>query len=192
LNGKWVPAASETLSANRAGQVDVVLGARISGRQLAPGRYRVVVQAQSGGQSSKPVDLPMTVKPPANGPHGQPRLLQVTMKPPTIVWRKGHRAPQLWLSFLLSRPATLQVTMQARVHGRWQQVAVATAHSGAGLDRLQLVGRWHGLMFPTRHVRLVVHATAAGRASVAKTFSLNIRHSKPRATGQQSPPPARQ
>ena len=108
--------------------------------------------------------MPMTVALPANGPHGQPRMLSVTVAPRTIVWRKGG-LPRMWLSYVLSRAATLNVTLNARVDGTWQQVAVFTRHSEAGAARVQLVGRWKGLLFPARKVQLQVSATAAGMPS---------------------------
>jgi hypothetical protein len=176
VNGKWVPAGTETVSANQAGPVKVALSSSVSGHTLIPGHYRVVLQASSNGQSGTPVTMPLTVKPPVNGPHGQPRLLSVTVNPYSIMWQRAHRAPTLWLTFLLSRSATLQMSLQAQTHGRWQQVAAATTRVLAGSDRVQLVGRWRGRLVPARVVRLTVTARAAGQRSVTETFYVTVRH----------------
>jgi hypothetical protein len=174
-NGRWVAVGSQTLTATHAGQLQLLLGSRIAGHQLAPGHYRVAVQAKANGQTSQPVNLPLTINPPANGPHGQPRLLSLAVNPHTIVWRKGDRAPTLWLTFLLSRDATLQMSLQARIHGQWRQLAGASTHALAGADRVQLVGRWHGSLVPSRTVRLTVQATAANKASAAETLYVTVK-----------------
>ena len=135
----------------------------------------MLLQASANGQTSPTVSLPLTVALPANGPHGQPRMLSVTLAPHTIVWRAGH-APRLWLSYVLSRAATLNVTLDARVHGAWQQVAVFARRSPAGAARVELVGRWEGLLFPARRVRLLVSATAVGMPSATQTFTVTVRH----------------
>lgn len=148
MNGKWVTASSETVSTKQAGAVHIPVGAHLSGRTLAPGQYRVVLQSSANGQTGTPVTMPLTVKPPANGPHGRPRLLSVPLNPHSIIWRRAHRAPTLWLTFLLSRTATLYMTMQTHTNSHWQQVAAATTHVSAGSDCVQLVGRWHGRLPP--------------------------------------------
>ena len=176
VNGKWVAAGTETVSAQQAGPVHVALGPSVSGHTLIPGHYRVVLQASANGQNGTPVSMPLTVKPPANGPHGQPRLLSVTVNPHSIIWRRAHSAPTLWLTFLLSRSATLQMTLQAQTHGQWRQVAAATTHVLAGSDRVQLVGRWQGRLVPARVLRLTVTARAAGQRSVTQTFYVTVRH----------------
>ena len=146
-HGQWITKGTQTVNASQAGPVSLTLGTSISGRSLAAGRYRVLLQASANGQTSPTVSLPLTVALPANGPHGQPRMLSVTLAPRTIVWRTGG-VPRLWLSYVLTRAATLNVTLSARVNGTWQQVAVFTRDSAAGTARVQLVGHWKGLLFP--------------------------------------------
>jgi len=144
VGGRWVAAGTQTLTVKQAGNVPLTLGASFGGHQLAPGTYRLTVRASANGQSSAAVQLPLTVAPPANGPHGQPRLLSVAVKPHSIVWREGVPAPRLWLTFLLSRNATMQMSLEARVEGRWQQVSSTTAYALAGADRLQLLAGLSG------------------------------------------------
>ena len=137
------------------------------------------MQESANGQSSSVAERPLTIMAPANGPHDQPHLMSLAVNPHTTTWRQGLRAPRLWLTFLLSRNATLNMTLQARVDGRWQQVSGTSAHALAGANRLQLIGRWHGQMVPARVLRLTVRATAAGRTSVTKTFTITVRHGQP-------------
>jgi Glycine rich protein/Abnormal spindle-like microcephaly-assoc'd, ASPM-SPD-2-Hydin len=174
-NGKWVAVGTETITAPKAGHVHLALGSRFSGHALAPGTYRVTITAASGGQTSKPLNLPLTVTP-ANGPHGQPRLLSVALLAKTLVWTAGRPAPKLWLTFTASRAALLQVSMQVKVRDAWQQVALTTTNVKAGPGRVQLVGRWGGLLVPARDIRLVVHASAASMQSASKTLNVHIRH----------------
>ncbi len=174
-HNRWVTRGAQTLTAAQAGPVSLTLSPTMAGHALAAGRYRVLLQASANGQTSPAVIMPMTVALPANGPHGQPRMLSVTLAPRTIVWRKGG-LPRMWLSYVLSRAATLNVTLNARVDGTWQQVAVFTRHSEAGAARVQLVGRWKGLLFPARKVQLQVSATAADMPSSTQTFAVTVRH----------------
>ena len=174
-HGRWVKKGTQTLNASHAGPVRLTLGASISGRALLAGRYRVLLGASANGQTSQAVSLPLTVALPANGPQGQPRTVSVTLAPRTIVWTAGH-APQLWLSYVLSRAATLHATLDARVGGIWQQVAGFAGHSAAGAARVQLVGHWNGRLFPARTVRLQASATAAGTSSATQTFTVTVRH----------------
>ena len=175
IGDRWVTKGTQTLTASQAGPIRLTLGPSMAGRALPAGRYRVLLQASANGQTSPRVTMPMTVALPANGPHGQPRMLSVTVAPRTIVWRKGG-LPRMWLSYVLSRAATLNVTLNARVNGTWQQVAVFTRHSEAGAARVQLVGHWKGMLFPARKVQLHVSATAAGMPSSTQTFAVTVRH----------------
>ncbi len=68
------------------------------------------------------------------------------------------------------------MTLNARVDGASQQVAVFTRHSDAGAARVRLVGRWKGLLFPARKVQLQVSATAAGMPSATQTFTVTVLH----------------
>jgi Glycine rich protein/Abnormal spindle-like microcephaly-assoc'd, ASPM-SPD-2-Hydin/Protein of unknown function (DUF1573) len=179
-HGKWVVVGTQTIAAPKAGAVRLPLGSRAWGHALAPGKYRVTVRATSGGQTSKPLNLPLTVTP-ANGRRGQPRLLSVTLAPTTLVWTDGQPTPKLWLTFTVSRAAVLQVSMLIKVRGVWQQMALTTTSVQAGPGRVQLVGRWGGLLVPARSIRLVVRARAAGMQSVSKTFNVRVRHGKPAA-----------
>ena len=176
VNGTWVTAGTETVSAQQAGALRIPLGATISGRTLAPGHYRLVLRASAHGQTGAPVTMQLTVTPPANGPHGRLRLLSVTVSPHAVTWQRAHRAPTLWLTFLLSRAAKLQMTLQAQTHGHWQQVAGTTTHVLAGSDRVQLVGRWRGRLVAARVLRLTITASAAGQRSVAETFYITVHH----------------
>jgi hypothetical protein len=80
------------------------------------------------------------------------------------------------MTLMLSRNATLNMTLQTFVGGRWRQLAHATTSALAGTDRVQLVGRWHGQMVPARVLRLTVQATAANQTSATRTFYVTVSH----------------
>jgi Cadherin-like beta sandwich domain/Protein of unknown function (DUF1573) len=127
-----------------------------------------------------PTPTPTTPTPPVTTPPTStprpPVLAHQSLSARTVVWQTGHPAPQLWLSFTSSSAATLRVSLQYRVHGRWVQQSLYTKHVPAGRDRVQLVGRWHGLLYAASNARLVVCTTAAGRTSKSRTFRVTVIH----------------
>jgi hypothetical protein len=130
------------------------------------------------GTGRVPASPPATVSAPVPTPPTStfPALTRQALSAQTVVWQTGHAAPRLWLSFTSSSAATLHVTLRSRVHGRWVQQDVITKHVTAGRDRVQLVGRWHGLLYAAGHHRLVTYTTAAGKRSKARTFDVTVIH----------------
>ena len=61
-------------------------------------------------------------------------------------------------------------------HGHFTPVATTTLHGHRGINRDRIAGRWHGHLFPTGPVQILVQIQHDHRWTTAKTISLTVRH----------------
>lgn len=94
-----------------------------------------------------------SVAAPAAGPA---RISGIRLSAPTVTWCKHCTYPGTKLAFDLSARADVRLTLMAKVHGRWRQVAITTLHAHRGHNRFRVAGRWHSQLVPRRATRLLV------------------------------------
>ncbi len=108
-----------------------------------------------------------------------PVALQITAisaTEPTILWCQDCRYPATSLRFTLNRATTVRLVLRTRVHGHFTPVASTTLHGHRDLNRDRIAGRWHGHLFPTGPVQILVQIQHDHHWKTAKTISLTVRH----------------
>jgi hypothetical protein len=80
------------------------------------------------------------------------------------------------VQFSLTASARVRLTLLARGAARWHEVAVSTIHARPDVNRYRLAGRWHGQLFPSRQLRLVVQLAGDGKWRTSATLQLTVSH----------------
>ena len=137
--------------------------------------------------STATVTTPMTTapatppKPPT--PPVQPRITGVSASGTTIVWCRGagcrHPAPSL--QFSLNRATTNRLVLRTRPHGHYKQVAITKLHGHQGINHDRIAGRWHGHLYPTGPVQILVQIQHDHHWEITNTIALTVRHSRRQA-----------
>ena len=120
---------------------------------------------------------PTTTPPPV-----APQIAGISATESTIVWCQGARCryPATSLRFALNRATTVRLVLRTRVHGHFTPVATTTLHGHPGVNRDRIAGRWHGHLFPTGPVQILVQIQQDHRWKTTKTISLTVRHTSQR------------
>jgi hypothetical protein len=79
----------------------------------------------------------------------------------TVTWR-------------LNRAATVRLKVQRRVGRRWVAVGTVSRKARVGQGTLRFTGRVRGRLLANGRYRMVVTATAAGRATAARTLAFRV------------------
>ena len=90
----------------------------------------------------------------------------------------GCRYPSPVLQFQLTRATTIRLVLRTHAHGHWQRAATTTLPGHQGINRHRLAGRWHGHLFPTGPVKVLVQIQQDNHWSTAKTIGLTVRHTR--------------
>jgi sugar lactone lactonase YvrE len=125
---------------------------------------------------------PTTPSAPPVGP-AQLRITGITVTSTTIVWCQrgaGCRYPTTRLRFALNRATTLRLLLRTRVHGHWKKVATTTLDGHRGVNSDRIAGRWHGHLFPTGTVQILVQIQPDHYWRTAKRIGLTVRHTSQR------------
>jgi hypothetical protein len=114
-------------------------------------------------------------------PTGGPVSLRITgisVTSTTVVWceRAGCPYPTTRLQFALNRATSVRLLLRTRVHGHWSDVATTTLHGHLGINRDRIAGRWHGHLFPTGAVQILVQIQPDQHWRTAKTIDLTVSH----------------
>ena len=103
---------------------------------------------------------PTTPTTPTNAPAAPVRLriTGISATGPAIVWcqDKGCRYPPTRLRFALNQATTVRLLLRTRARGHWTQVASTTLQGHRGVNRHRIAGRWHGHLFPTGPVQILI------------------------------------
>jgi hypothetical protein len=118
--------------------------------------------------------------PPA--PPVQPRIAGISATGTAIVWCQGDGCPYptTSLRFALNRATSVRLVLRTRPRGHWTEVATAMLHGHRGVNRARIAGRWHGHLFPTGAVQVLVQIQRDQHWRTAKTIGLTVRHTSHR------------
>jgi hypothetical protein len=110
----------------------------------------------------------------------QPRIAGISATGTTIVWCDGAgcRYPATSLRFSLNRATTVRLLLRNRVHGHYKQVATTTLHGHQGLNQDRIAGRWHGHLYPTGSVQILVQIQQNHHWTTTRTIGLTVRHTR--------------
>ena len=92
----------------------------------------------------------------------------------TVNWCKHCTYPNTRLHFNLSAGTEVRLTLMARRHGHWKQLAISTLHGHKGPNSVRVAGRWHGQLVPRRTIRILLRIDRDGTWTLVKTFTLVV------------------
>ena len=139
--------------------------------------------ATTGTVAAAPTPTAPTSTSPTNTTPTTPVQVQITGISVTgtrIVWCQddGCGYPTTSLGFVLNRATTVRLVLRTRVHGHYKQVATATLNGHQGINQHRIPGRWHGHLFPTGPVQILVQIQPDHHWTTAKTIGLTVRHTR--------------
>ena len=82
--------------------------------------------------------------------------------------------PQHRLHFTLTAGTDVRLTLMAKLHGHWKQLAISTLHAHTGSNSVRVAGRWHGQLVPRRTIRILLRIDQHGTWTLVKTFTLVV------------------
>lgn len=114
---------------------------------------------------------PTTTPPP-------PRITGISATATTIVWCHGAGClyPATRLRFSLNRATAVRLLLRTRAHGHYTQVATTILHGHQGVNQHRIAGRWHGHLYPTGPVQILIQIQHDHHWATAKTILLAVRH----------------
>jgi hypothetical protein len=106
------------------------------------------------------------------------RITAISATGKTIVWCFGpsRRYPVTRLRFSLSRATSVRLLLRTRAHGHYRRVATAILHGHRGFNQDRITGRWHGHLFISGPVQILVQIQQGHRWTTKKTIRLTVRH----------------
>ena len=116
--------------------------------------------------------------PPITPPPVALQITAISATDQTILWCQGTgcRYPATSLRFTLNRATTVRLVLRTHGHGHFTPVASTTLHGHRDLNRDRIAGRWHGHLFPTGPVQILVQIQPDHHWQTAKTITLTVRH----------------
>ena len=111
-----------------------------------------------------------------------PRITGISATGTRIVWCHGTSChyPTTRLRFSLNRPTAVRLVLRTRAHGQYKQLATTTLHGHQGANQHRIAGRWHGDLYPTGAVQILVQIQHDHHWRTAKTIGLAVRHTPQR------------
>ena len=92
----------------------------------------------------------------------------------TVTWCKHCTYPNTRLHFKLTVGTEVRLTLMARRHGHWKQLAISTLHGHIGSNSVRVAGRWHGQLVPRRTIRILLRIDKNGTWTLVKNFMLVV------------------
>jgi hypothetical protein len=171
------PGATCTVAVRFAPSATGYQSAALSPASSAPGSPTLVPLSGTG--------VAVTPTPTPTGPAApvKLRITGISATAATIVWCKdtGCQYPLTRLRFTLNHATTVRLVLRSRARGHWTRIARTTLAGHRGINRHRIAGRWHGHLFPTGPVQILVQTPRNHHWSTAKTIRLTVRHtSQPR------------
>ena len=110
----------------------------------------------------------------------QPRIAGISTTSTTIVWCQGAgcRYPATRLRFSVNRATTVRLVLRTRAHGHYTQVATTILHGHQGINQDRIAGRWHGHLFPTGPVQILIQIQSDHHWTTTKTVGLTVHHTR--------------
>jgi DNA-binding beta-propeller fold protein YncE len=132
--------------------------------------------------TSTPTNTPTTptTSPVPPTPPVPPRVAGISATAATIVWCHGAgcRYPATRLRFSLNRATTVRLVLRTPAHGHDQPVATTFLHGHRGTNQHRIAGRWHGHLYPTGPVQILVQIQHAHHWRTTNTIHLTVRHAR--------------